>query len=365
MRISPELMKLVPYKPGKPISETQREFGLDKIIKLASNENPLGPSPLAVQAVSEAIKSQHLYPDPTHYAMIESVSKKWQISKVNLGFGNGSDEIIDLLCRIYCEPGQAILTLNHAFAAYEISAAANRAKVIKSDAKDLVSTYQNNKDLIRLIFIPNPNNPTGTYIHFSEVQKIIEALKNEEVLIVFDEAYNEFARAHDYKPAQSIFSDSGNVIILRTFSKAYGLAGFRVGAMIAPNATIEIFNRVRKPFNVNDLAQVALVAALQDDTFMKKTQEITWIGLDYFYDQLQQLKLPFLQSQGNFVLFDTKRDAKIVYEALLRMGIILRPVANYGFPDHLRMSVGLESENKAAIEALKIVLKQMPEGRKS
>lgn len=361
MRISPELLNLVPYKPGKPISETQREYGLSKIVKLASNENPLGPSPLAQQAISHALKQQHLYPDPTHYQMIQTVSKKWNINTQNLGFGNGSDELIDLLCRIYCEPGQAVLTMHHAFAAYEISAAANRAKIIKAHPSELAETYKKNKSSIRLIFVPNPNNPTGSYINKDQVQNLIEAVQGEEVLLIFDEAYNEFVRAKDYISAQNFFDPNGQVIVLRTFSKAYGLAGLRVGAMIAPTETIDIFNRIRKPFNVNDLAQVALVAALQDESFMKKTQEITWKGLDYFYIQLQKLKLPYFESQGNFVLFDTRRDARFVYEGLLKKGVILRPVANYGFPKHLRISVGLESENHFAIEALETVLREVPE----
>ncbi|MFN8847315.1 MAG: histidinol-phosphate transaminase [Bdellovibrionales bacterium] len=361
MRISPELLNLVPYRPGKPISETLREYNLKSVIKLASNENPLGPSPLAQKAVIEAVKSQHLYPDPTHYEMLQSVSKWLKVPTSNLGFGNGSDELIDLLCRIYCEPGQSVLTIHHAFAAYEVSATANRARVVKSAPDQLVKTYFENRNSIRILFIPNPNNPTGSYLNQSQITELVSALKGEEVLIVFDEAYNEFARAQDYRSAQSLFDSNGQVIILRTFSKAYGLAGFRVGAMLAPTETIEIFNRVRKPFNVNDLAQVALVAALQDESFMKKTQEITWKGLDYFYQELQKLELPYFKSEGNFVLFDTLRDAQAVDKALLKRGLILRPVLNYGFPQHLRMSVGLENENRAAIEAIKQVLVEIPQ----
>ena len=361
MRISPELLNLVPYRPGKPISETLREYNLKSVIKLASNENPLGPSPLAQKAVIDAVKSQHLYPDPTHYDMLQAVSKWLKISTSNLGFGNGSDELIDLLCRIYCEPGQSILTINHAFAAYEVSAVANRAQVIKSTPENIAETYFQHRDKIRVIFIPNPNNPTGSYLNKTQVSELISALNGNEVLLVFDEAYNEFVRAKDYVSAQEFFDPNGQIVILRTFSKAYGLAGFRIGALIAPTETIEIFNRVRKPFNVNNLAQVALVAALQDDGFMKKTQELTWKGLDYFYQELQKLELPYFKSQGNFVLFDTLRKAQDVDKALLKRGIILRPVLNYGFPQHLRMSVGLEAENRAAIEALKQVLVEIPQ----
>ena len=228
--------------------------------------------------------------------------------------------------------------------------------IIFAKADELISTYQSQKDQIRIIFIPNPNNPTGEYLNATFIKNFLDTLKNEEVMVVFDEAYNEFVRAKDYLSSMSLHSQYNNVVVLRTFSKAYGLAGFRVGAMIAPEETIEVFNRVRKPFNVNEMAQVALVAALQDDDFMRKTQEITWKGLDYFYKKLQQLGLSFLRSEGNFVLFDTERDSSLVFEALLKKGIILRPVKNYRLPTHLRMSVGLPEENEAAIKALEEVL---------
>lgn len=364
MRISPELKNLVPYKPGKPISETQREYGLSKVIKLASNENPLGSSPLALKAVQSTLGSMNLYPDPGHYQMIQAVAKKWNVPQNQLAFGNGSDELIDLLCRIYCEPGQAVLTIPHAFAAYEVSAHANRAKILFAKPEDLVSTYQKNKNQVQIIFIPNPNNPTGLYLNGQTVKSLLESFKNEEVMVVFDEAYNEFVRAKDYVSSMELYNQYPNVVVLRTFSKAYGLAGFRVGAMIGPLETIEVYNRVRKPFNVNEMAQVALVAALQDDDFMRKTQEITWKGLDYFYKKLQQLELSFFQSEGNFVLFDTERDSSLVFEALLRKGIILRPVKNYGLPTHMRMSVGLPEENEAAMAALELVLPQIQKLKK-
>lgn len=366
MKISPELKSLVPYKPGKPISETQREYGLSKVIKLASNENPLGPSPLALQAVQKSLNAMHLYPDPGHYQMLQAVHKKWGIAQNNLAFGNGSDELIDLLCRIYCEPGQAVMTIPHAFAAYEISARANRAQVVVAKPDDLMSTFkkQDPKHPIRIIFIPNPNNPTGEYLNGNFVKSLLENFKNEEVMVVFDEAYNEFVRAQDYVSTMRLYSQYSNVVVLRTFSKAYGLAGFRVGALIGPQETIEVLNRVRKPFNVNEMAQVGLVAALQDDDFMRKTQTITWKGLDYFYKKLQQLGLSFLKSEGNFVLFDTERDSNQVFEALLRKGIILRPVKNYGLPTQLRISVGMPEENEAAMAALEEILPKIEKIKK-
>lgn len=369
MKVSTSIQNMIPYKPGKPISEAQREFGLSQVYKLASNENPLGPSPKAIEAIQRSLKDLHLYPDPTHFDVLENFSQKWKISKKNLSFGNGSDEIIDLLVRIYCEPDDCILTSQAAFSAYEISAQASRVRYVKTPLTtdfrmdlDKIANYflQNPQEKIRLIFIPNPNNPTGTYVTQGEVQRFFDKIGDrEDVLVVFDEAYTEFVRASDYPQAFDFFKKYKNVVLLRTFSKIFGLAGLRLGAIIAPEETISVFNKVRKPFNVNSLAQVAVIAAAKDEEFIQKSQQITWQGLDYFYEQLQMLKLPFIPSQGNFVLFDTLREAQSVNLALLKKGIILRPVHNYGFPRHLRMSVGLEKENKAAISALKDVLKEI------
>lgn len=369
MKVSPEIASLIPYKPGKPISETQREYGLTKVIKLASNENPLGPSPMAVAAIKNLLQQQHRYPDPGAYELLNVVATKWSFPKEQIGFGNGSDELIDILVRLYCEPGNGVLTSEAAFSAYEISAQANRAKVhkvamkvgYKFDLKAMADYFFKHPEAkIKLIFIANPNNPTGTYVNDQEVSEFLQKLGGrDDVLIVFDEAYNEFVRAKDYKNADDSIRQYNNVIALRTFSKIYGLAGLRLGAMIGPREVLEIFNRVRKPFNVNDLAQVAAVAALQDQEFIAASQQIVWKGLDYFYEKLQKMGLPFIESQGNFVMFDTLRDAAQVNEGLLRKGIIMRPIKNYGFNTHLRLSVGLEKENVAAINALEEVLAQI------
>lgn len=373
MKVSPEIVSLVPYKPGKPISETQREYGLTKVIKLASNENPLGPSPKAILALQNFLSEQHRYPDPSAYELIQTLAKKWNFPTECLGVGNGSDELIDLLIRIYCEAGEGILTSEAAFSAYEISAKANRAKAytvpmkagFKFDLNAMADYFLAHPEKkIRMIFIANPNNPTGTYVSKDEVTAFMKRVGNrDDVLIVFDEAYNEFVRAKDYSNADPFVKEYSNVVVLRTFSKVYGLAGLRVGAMVAPKEVIEIFNRVRKPFNVNDLAQVAAVAALQDREFIAASQQMVWKGLDYFYEKLQKMNLPFIESQGNFVMFDTLRDAAVVNEALLRRGMIMRPIKNYGFSNHLRLSVGLEEENVAAMTTLEAVLKQIPRGK--
>lgn len=370
MKISPEILNLVPYRPGKPISETQREYGLTTVYKLASNENPLGPSPKAIEAVKKALDHQNLYPDPSHYELLQTLSKEWGFPTSQLAIGNGSDELIDLLTRIFCEPKDGVLTSVAAFNAYEVSAPANRAIIYKIPMKEgyrfdlpAIADYflSHPEKNIRIIFVSNPNNPTGTYATKSEMEVFLSKVGNrDDVMVIFDEAYNEFVRADDYESAQKHISKYQNLIVLRTFSKIYGLAGFRLGAMIAPASVVEVFNRVRKPFNVNDLAQVAANAALQDKDFIERSQQICWKGLDYFYKKLEELGLPYIPSQGNFVMFDTLRDASKVNEALLRRGIIMRPLFNYGFKTHLRLSVGLEHENEAAIKALAEVLKEVP-----
>ncbi|MFS4460868.1 histidinol-phosphate transaminase [Bdellovibrio sp. HCB2-146] len=369
MKISPEIRNMVPYKPGKPISETQREYGLKTVYKLASNENPLGPSPKALAAVQNALQHQQLYPDASQYELLHTISKVWNFPVEQLALGNGSDELIDLLTRIFCEPGEGVLTSQAGFAAYKVSAQANRATIYEVphtkdfgfDLNAIADFYEKNAAKIRIIFVANPNNPTGTYANQTEVESFLERVGNkEDVVVIFDEAYNEFVRAKDYVSAQKYLSKYKNLIVLRTFSKIYGLAGFRVGAMIAPKEVIEVYNRVRKPFNVNDLAQVAANAALQDEEFIQRSQQICWKALDYFYKKLEELGLPYIPSQGNFVMFDTLRDAAKVNEALLRRGIIMRPLLNYGFKTHLRLSVGLEHENEAAFKALAEVLKEVP-----
>lgn len=371
MKISPEIQNLIPYKPGKPISETQREYGISKVYKLASNENPLGPSTKALKAVEAALRQQHRYPDPSAFELMETLSKTWKVPKNRLAIGNGSDELIDLLTRIYCEPHDGVLTSEAAFNAYQVSAGANRAWLhttplkegFKFDLEAIARFFHENRERkkIKLIFVANPNNPTGSYVNRDEMEKFFAAVGNrEDVLLVFDEAYNEFVRATDYVSAQNYIDQVKNLIVLRTFSKIYGLAGFRLGVMIAPPEVIEVYNRVRKPFNVNDLAQVAANAAVQDQEFIEASQQIVWKGLDYFYKCLEKLGLPYIPSQGNFVMFDTLRDAMQVNEALLRRGIIMRPLLNYGFKTQLRLSVGLEEENQAAMQALEEVLREVP-----
>lgn len=370
MKVSPEILNLVPYKPGKPISETKRQYGLSDVIKLASNENPLGMSPKAKQAVIQQLEEGHRYPDASYFDLLEKVSAKWSVPKNQLVAGNGSDELIDLLVRIYCEPRESIVVPEKSFVAYSVRAGASRVRVqttklkpgYQVDFEDLSRFLRQERErtATRLVFLANPNNPTGVHCPKAELEKFLAEFGNHpELLIVFDEAYNEFVRAQDYCSGQTFFKKYNNVVVLRTLSKAYGLAGLRVGIMMAPAETIDLAHRVRTPFNVSELSQAAAIAALDDDEFIRKTCETTWQGLDYFYQELKSLGLPYIESQGNFVMFDTMRDASEVNEALLRKGVIMRPVLNYGFKTEMRLSVGLPAENQRAIAALKQVLQEI------
>lgn len=371
MRVSPEILSLVPYRPGKPISETKREYGLTHVTKLASNENPLGPSPKAVEAIKSALSDLNRYPDPSAYSLNRAVSQVWHIANENISFGNGSNEIIDILIRIYCEPGDRIITTQFAFIAYQICAQAARVKTqftklrdnFHIDLQSMANEILADRDRkIRIVFLPNPNNPTGTYINNVELEAFMEQIgRREDLLIVFDEAYNEYVRAKDYVSGQTFLSKYPNVAVVRTMSKVYGLAGLRMGILLAHPSVIDLYNRVRNPFNTNDLAQVAAEAALRDVEFINKSQKLVWEGLDYLHKELGQMGLLVIPSQGNFILFDTLRKASDVYEALLQRGVILRPVGNYGLPRHMRLTVGLPEENKIAIEALKEVIKFVPE----
>lgn len=373
MKVSAEILNLIPYKTGKPIAETQREYGLTEVIKLASNENTLGPSPMAIAAAQKYLSQQHRYPDPVGYELVRKIADVWNVPVSQIALGNGSNEIIDLLIRIFCEPGDAILTSEAAFIAYQICAQAARVRVrtvpLKSDFTiDLKALadhfFYNPTARIRMIFIPNPNNPTGTAVGGDELEQFLVRLGNrDDVLLIFDEAYTEFVRDKNFKEAAKFYKNYSNVIVLKTFSKVYGLAGFRLGALLAPEYVLEYYNRVRNPFNVNDLAQVAGIAALEDKDYIKNSQKIVWEGLDYFYQELKRLDLPFYKSEANFILFDTKRNAEDVHLSLLKKGLILRPVQNYGFKTLMRMTVGTMYENQKAIAAIEKMLTEVAEIR--
>ena len=364
IEISEEIKNLIPYQPGKPLSEAQREYGVEHFVKLASNECPIPPSVQVLEAIQRATKEVHRYPDPGCFELRQKAAQYYGVKDEQLVFGNGSNELIDLLIRGFCQPGDSIATSESAFIAYRICAQAASVKTLcaplkagyRIDLESISERIEKSWTCPKIIFIPNPNNPTGAYVNQKEVQDFLDRWgQREDFLIVFDEAYTEFVRASDY-PFHIQIENYKNVVLLKTLSKVFALAGLRLGVMIAGPFVRDIINRIRNPFNVNTLAQVAAAQSLQDKVFLKEIQNLTWSGLDYISEEMRSMGLSFVPSQANFIFFDTGRDALQVNEDLLKKGVILRPVVNYGFPQHLRFSVGLESENKKAIRALKEVI---------
>lgn len=362
MRVAKEILDLVPYVPGKPISETLREFCLDRVVKLASNESPIGPSEKAVEAIKASMADLHRYPESSSYALKAAAAKYYKVPENWITFGNGSNELIDLLMKVFCVEGDACLTSKYAFIAYKISAQASRLKLIEIPMTSgwgydsqvfKVELEQNVKKRIRLVFIANPNNPTGTYLSRNEVTEILGGIgEPEETIVVLDEAYFEFVQAEDYANGIELLQSHPNLVVLRTFSKVFGLASLRLGALIGNPKIIDLVDRVRNPFNVNTAAAMAGVAALGDASHINKVCKLTWDGLKFWEQGLRKAGIEFIPSQGNFILADVKTPALPLYQDLLKKGVILRPVNNYGLPHHLRISVGLKEENEFALEKL-------------
>lgn len=360
------IRSLVPYVPGKPIEETQREYRIKRVIKLASNENPLGPSPKALKAVARALREGHRYPDGAAFSLKRTLSEHLGVETQKLVVGNGSNEIIDFLIRTYCQPGDCIVTSQAAFIAYRICAQIHGVKTLEAPLTvDLRFNLDSMLDLVqeneraRIVFIANPNNPTGTYVTAQELRKFLEKLtkfRGDSVLVALDYAYWEYVTAKDLPDPMNLMSEFPNVIILRTFSKIYGLAGFRAGYGIASSEIISNLEKIRQPFNMNSLALVAAEAALSDQTFVAKSRRINQSGMRFWEKKLGDLGIPYLKSQGNFLLADVKHGLEMsgsdVYTACLKKGIIFRPVSNYGLFHMLRISIGTSPENTLAARVL-------------
>jgi histidinol-phosphate aminotransferase len=347
------------YIPGRSKEEIAREYGAANPIKLASNENPLGTSPKALDTIKEAMATSHLYPDPDSKNLRTAAARFFGCTIDDIIAGNGSDEIIDLVCRAYLKPGDEVIIPSCTFSYYRIASLACGAQVVASPMKDhcidITSIEAALSPRTKIIFIANPNNPTGTYLRRNELLSFINAVP-ENVLVVIDEAYGAFARENDYLSAISLVQSRSNLITIHTLSKSHGLAGLRVGFGIASKAIFATMLRIKPPFNVNILAQKAGEAALNDDTFFKKTLSNTWNSLDSFYAAFERLGLSYVRSQTNFVLVHIGKDSPRVYEDLLKRGIITRYIPYIGLDEYLRVSIGLPGENKAFIDALEEVL---------
>jgi len=346
---------LIPYKAGKPIEELERELGLTEIVKLASNENSLGPGKKAMTAIQKALSTLALYPDGSGFGLKKALAKKYELDEGQITLGNGSNEILELVARAFLTPEYEAVFSQHAFAVYPIVTQALGAKAVVVPAlnygHDLSAMLQAITDKTRLVFIANPNNPTGTLLSQKSLEGFIGALP-DTCICVLDEAYFEFVSSIESVNSIDWLKKFPNLLITRTFSKAYGLAGLRVGYGLSSLQFADILNRVRQPFNNNTLALVAAEAALADDDHLQKTITLNMQGMQQLTEGFIKLGLDWVPSAGNFVLVDLKQAGQPIYEALLHKGIIVRPVGNYELPNHLRISIGTAKENAKFLKAL-------------
>ena len=361
LKIPDYILEIAPYVPGKPIEELEREYGISGSVKLASNENPLGPSPRAIEAIARQIAGLNRYPDGAGHLLHGALASKLKVRPEQIVIGNGSDDILGLLSRALLLPGDETIIPTPSFLMYLIvtqSAGAVPVQVpLKNMGIDLNGILDRVTSRTRLIFICNPNNPTGTTVNREQFNAFLSDLP-PEVVVVLDEAYIEFVRESDCVQGLSYLEGEHTVVTLRTFSKIYGLAGLRVGYGVMPQALAQLLNRVRMPFNVNSLAQAAAVAALEDADFFQKTIALVHDGLDFLYGELEKRNLRYHPTQANFFLIDVQRDSKAVFEQFLRQGVIVRSMKAYGYPDHIRINVGLPEENQRFLDALDRVLAQ-------
>lgn len=362
----PGIAGLQPYVPGKPVEELERELGILESVKLASNENPLGPSPLGWAAVQQAAADLNLYSDDTAFRLRNRLAELHTVNPQQIIFGSGSSDVLDMVARTFLAPGVNAVFSAHSFAMYAIYTQAMGAegRVAAAFAADHpTQPYGHDLDAMlalvdgntRVIYIANPNNPTGTWLGRDELDAFIKAVPSD-VILVLDEAYTQYVQEADFPDGMAWIAKHPNLLVTRTFSKIFGLAGLRVGYGVASEALIALLGRVRHPFNVNSLALVAAEAALGDEDFIKRSLAVNTAGLDQLAAGLGRLGLNFIPSVGNFLCVEFDRPGAEVYQALLREGVIVRPVANYGLPNHLRITVGSEAENRRLLDAAAKVL---------
>lgn len=358
--IRKNILNFKPYKPGKPLSEIKRELGLKKIIKLASNENFLGTSPKAKKAIKGALNEICRYPDGNCFYLKKKLSERLKLEPENIIFGNGSNEIIELIIKTFLNEDEEVIMSRPDFLIFKLAVLQENALPVEVGLKDFRCNLEGIKKAInkktKIIFIANPNNPVGTYVKKNELTQFISDIP-DNIVIALDEAYYEFAEDADDFPDSLQFLSRKNVIILRTFSKVYGLSGLRLGYGLANKEAINYLNNSRQPFNVNHLAQVAGLAALDDEKFLKKTLRDTKKGKAYLYQELAGLGLNYIASATNFVLVELKRGGRDVFERLLKVGVIVRDMAAYGMSTWIRVTVGTPGENKRFIFELGKVLK--------
>jgi histidinol-phosphate aminotransferase len=356
---NPGISELKPYLPGKPLAELERELGIAHSIKLASNENPLGASPKVAEAIAGALPELARYPDGGGYELRQALASRHAIPAGCITLGNGSNDVLDMVARVFLGPGTESLFSQYAFAVYPICSQAVGADPVVAPAKDFGHDLQAMRERVspktRVVWIANPNNPTGTWLARDNLYNFIRSLP-PEVIVVLDEAYTEYVAQEEYPDGRLWLDEFPNLIVTRTFSKAYGLASLRLGYALSHPDIADLLNRVRQPFNVNSLAQVAALAALEDQDFIAQSLAVNRKGMQQLLEGVEALGLSAIPSVGNFLTVDFAREAAQIDRALLERGCITRPLANYGMPNHLRITVGLETENARLLDTLREVI---------
>ncbi len=358
--VLPSVAALKPYEPGKPPEELQRELGISESIKLASNENPLGPSPRAIAAIKAALPELNRYPDGANFELRRKIAAHHKLPIDHIFAASGSVEVLNLLAFLFLRPGLNAVFSDHSFAIYPLATAAagGIARVAPTSdgySHDLEAIAGRIDENTRIVFLGNPNNPTGTIYRRAEWKRFLARVP-ENVVIVADEAYFEFVRDNEYPDSLEDHDGKRLIVTLRTFSKIFGLAGVRAGYAVARPEIIRLLNNVRQPFNVTSLAQVAVIAAMDDKAHIAETLRVNAEGMEFLENEMRRLGIPFVPSHANFVLADVG-DGHAVYDQLLRKGVIVRPMGGYGYPRHVRISIGLPEENRKLVEALEQILR--------
>ncbi len=358
-QVNPGIRDLTPYQPGKPIEVLQRELGLKNVTKLASNENPLGCSTKTLAAAEEALKEAFRYPDGSGYALKQALSKHYAIAPESITLGNGSDNILSLLMQTFSQEGDEVVLSQYAFASYVIFAKGFNRKPIVVPAVDYGHDLQAMAKAVtqktKLIYIANPNNPTGTWNTHRALKDFLDAVP-PHIIIVVDEAYFEFVQDPQYPDTLALQSSYPNLVTTRTFSKAYGMAGLRVGYAFSSPEIADYINRVRLPFNVSRIAQAAAVAAIQDQDHVQRTIELNQRGMQQLTDFFHEIGIEYIPSTCNFLTISLGENAQAIYDALLQEGVIVRPLSANDMPQHLRISIGTSEENQHFMKAIKKVL---------
>ncbi|WP_301099477.1 histidinol-phosphate transaminase [Otariodibacter sp.] len=351
---------LSPYQPGKPIEELERELGITNIVKLASNENPFGFPESAKKAIQKQLADLTRYPDANGYILKEVIVKKFGVNMNQITLGNGSNDLLELIAHTFASEHDEIIFSQYGFVVYPLVSQSINAKSVVIPAKDyghdLDGFLSAISDKTKLIYIANPNNPTGTFLTHEQIDSFLAKVP-ENIIVVLDEAYTEFTLSSERVDSFALLKKYKNLVICRTLSKAYGLAGLRVGYTVSDPEIADLFNRVRQPFNCNSLALTAAVAVLQDDQFIQKVAENNRVEMARYEQFFKDNNLEYISSKGNFITVNLKQPALPIFEKLLREGVIVRPIAGYGLPNHLRISIGLPEENTKLFNALLQVLK--------